>query len=227
MTRQSSARVAGATFLIYIAAAFPAMVLSSRATKGVGVSAKLASVAQHVGDLRVTVLLGFVSVCCALVLAVTLYAITRDEDQELATLGMVFRVGEGLVYGIPLSTLALIWLTTTKDASAPDSAGAATLASLLLKLDGWGTLTAASLFAVGSTLFAYLLLRGRMIPRALAWLGVIGSLLILIELPLELAGFLRGPLTQLVWIPVALFELTLGPWLIIKGVRPLAAKQLT
>lgn len=227
MTRQTSARVAGATFLLYIAAAFPAMVLSSRATKGAGVAEKLASVAQHVGDLRITVLLGFVSVCCALVLAVTLYAITRDEDQELATLGMVFRVGEGLVYGIPLSTLALIWLTTTKDGNAPDSAGATTLASLLFKLDGWGTLTAASLFAVGSTLFAYLLLRGRMIPRALAWLGVIGSLLIVIDLPFELAGYLHGPLTQLVWIPVALFELTLGPWLIIKGVKPPAAKQLT
>ena len=223
MTRQTSARVAGATFLLYIAAAYPAMVLSSRAAKGPGVAEKLASVGQHVGDLRVTVLLGFVSVCCALVLAVTLYAITRDEDQELAMLGMVFRLGEGLVNGIPLSTLALIWLTTTNDANSPDSAGAVTLASLLFKLDGWGTLGAATLFAVGSTLFAYLLLRGRMIPRALGWLGVIGSLLIVIELPLQLAGFLIGPLTQLVWIPIALFELTLGPWLIIKGVKPRAA----
>jgi hypothetical protein len=226
MTRQKSARVAGATFLLYISAAYPAMVLSGRATKGADVSTKLASVAQHVSDLRITVLLGFVSVCCALVLAVTLYAITRDEDQELAMLGMVFRLGEGLVNGIPLSTLALIWLTTN-DANAPDSAGAATLASLLFKLDGWGTLTAATLFAVGSTLFAYLLLRGRMIPRALASLGVIGSLLILIELPLDLAGYLHGPLTQVVWIPIAIFELTLGPWLIIKGVKPPAAKQLT
>lgn len=227
MTRQTNARVAGGTFLLYIAAAYPAMVLSSRATKGTGVAAKLATVSQHVGDLRITILLGFVSVFCAMVLAVTLYAITRDEDQELAMLGMVFRVGEGLISGIPLSTLGLIWLTTTNDANAPDAAGAATLASLLFKLDGWGTLTAATLFAVGSTLFAYLLLRGRMIPSALAWLGVIGSLLIVIELPLELAGFVHGPLTQLVWIPVALFELTLGPWLIIKGVRPPRARQLT
>jgi hypothetical protein len=217
MTRRTSARVAGSAFLIYIAAAYPAMTLSSRATKGVDVATKLANVAHHVTDLRITILLGFISVCCALVLAVTLYAITRDEDQELAMLGMVFRLGEGVVAGVPLSTLALIWLTTANDVNAPDTAGTATLASLLFKLDGWGTLTAATLFAVGSTIFAVLLLRGRIIPAALAWLGVMGSLLIVIELPLELAGFLHGPFTQLVWIPIALFELTLGPWLIIKG----------
>lgn len=35
---------------------------------------------------------------------------------------------------------------------------------------------------------------------------------------LQLAGFLSGPVTQLMWLPVAVLELTLGPWLLIKGV---------
>jgi Domain of unknown function (DUF4386) len=219
MTRRMSARIAGSTFLIYIAAAFPAMILTNRATAGTDISAKLASVAQHVTEMRITILLGFISVLCALVLAVTLYAITRDEDQELAMLGMVCRLGEGVISTIPLPTLGLLWLATTNEALI-SGAGVASLAGLLLRLNQWGTLTAASLFAVGSTLFAYLLLRGRMVPVPLAWLGVLGSLLVVIEVPLELAGFLSGPLTQLVWIPVAIFELTLGPWLIIKGVAP-------
>jgi hypothetical protein len=73
-------------------------------------------------------------------------------------------------------------------------------------------------FAVGSTLFSWLLLRGRLIPVPLAWLGVGASALLVVLLPLQQAGFLGGPLTQLMWAPVAVFELILGPWLLIKGV---------
>lgn len=224
MTRRTNARIAGITFLVYIAVAFPDMVLEGRATKGDGIPAKLATIAQHTTDMRIGVLLGLVSVFCALVLAVTLYGITRDEDHELAMLGLVCRVGEGIVGAAPASTLGLLWLSTAAGQNAPDAAGATALAAFLLKLASWQTLTAATLFAVGSTVFAFLLLRGRMIPTALAWLGIVGSLLILIELPFELAGFIRPP-TQLIWIPIGLFELTLGPWLIIKGVAPATRRQ--
>jgi hypothetical protein len=34
-----------------------------------------------------------------------------------------------------------------------------------------------------------------------------------------LAGFLRGPLTSFIWLPMLVFEVTLAPWLIIKGVQ--------
>jgi hypothetical protein len=30
---------------------------------------------------------------------------------------------------------------------------------------------------------------------------------------------LRGPVTQLMWLPMAAFEIPLGLWLLIKGVR--------
>jgi hypothetical protein len=39
-----------------------------------------------------------------------------------------------------------------------------------------------------------------------------------VGLPLRLAGFLHGPVTDLMWIPVAVFEVVLGFWLLIKGV---------
>jgi hypothetical protein len=220
MTRRTNVRIAGFTFLFYIAVAFPAMVLEGRATSGVNTVARLASIAQHTTQMRIVVLLNLLSVFSALVLAVTLYAITRDEDQDLAMFGLVCRVGEGITGAFALSTLGLLWLATSTGPNVPDAAGAAAIATLLSKSGGWQTMAAATLFAAGSTAFAYLMLRGRMIPRVLAWLGVIASLIILIEVPLELAGFVGGPRVQVVWIPIALFELTLAPWLIFKGVAP-------
>jgi len=218
MTRRTNARIAGLTFLLYIAVAFPAMVLSARATGGEGAAAPLVSIAQHTTDMRITILLELASGFCALVLAVTLYGITRDEDRELAMLGFACRIGEGLAGAFPLTTLGLLWLATNGGPSAPDAAWASALAAYLVKVGTWQTISASLLFAAGSTVFAYLLLRGRMIPVALAWLGVVGSALLLVILPLQLAGFISGPITQIVWIPVALFELTLAPWLLIKGV---------
>ena len=96
---------------------------------------------------------------------------------------------------------------------------------LLLKVGDWQTLTAALLFAVGSTIFSSLLLRGRIIPAPIAWLGVVGSALPAVTLTIQLAGGLTGPITNLVWIPVALFELTLALWLIIKGAAAPARTQ--
>ncbi len=225
MTRRTNARIAGFTFLFYIAVAFPSMVLFNKATSGVGISAKLASIAQHVTEMRVTVLLTVLSSFSALVLAVTLYAITRDEDREVALLGFACRVGEGLLGAIPMTTLGLLWLATTAGPNAPDAVAAGALANFLLNVSEWQTTSSAILFTVGSTAFSYLLLRGRMIPVPLAWVGLVGSALLVVGLPLQLAEFLRGPITQLMWIPVAVFELTLGPWLLIKGVRPPAARS--
>jgi hypothetical protein len=99
------------------------------------------------------------------------------------------------------------------------------LGGLLLKLGGWNTVTAAMLFALGSTIFSWLLLRGRMIPRALAWLGVAASVLLVVLLPLELAGLVTGPATKIMWLPMAAFEIPLAFWLLIKGVAPPARRQ--
>src|SRR5512132_1152774 len=97
MTRRTNARVAGFAFLFYIAVALTAMVLYNRATSGEGTAATLAGIARHASDVRVAIVLEILGCFCALVLAVTLYAITRKEDPDLAMLGMTCRVAEGVI----------------------------------------------------------------------------------------------------------------------------------
>ena len=179
MTRRSNARIAGFTFLIYIAVALTGMVLSSRASSGVGTAAKLASIAQHVPTMRLAILLELVGCFCAFVLAGTLYAITRDQDQDLALLALTLRVAEGVIGAVALQRpLGKLWLATVGGADAPDPAAAQALGAYLLKLPSWGSDLPATFFAVGSLLFAWLLLRGRIVPVALAWLGVLASILV-------------------------------------------------
>jgi len=163
VTTKTNARIAGVTFLVYIAAGIASLALAGRA--------------------RATDVLPLFTSMSALVLGVTLYALTREQDPDLALLALVCRVIEAV----------------------PGQA-------------------APIFFAVGSTIFSWLLLRGRMIPVALAWLGVLASALLVVILPLQRAGSFSGganwssAVTWLVWLPMLVFELTFAAWLIVKGV---------
>ncbi len=225
MTRTTNARIAGFSFLFYIVVGLTNLALFRLATSGEGIAAKLAGVAQYAFNVRVTVVLDLLGCFSALALAVTLHAITREQDRDLAMFALICRAGEGLIgaTGIP-NTLGLLWLATDQGASAPEPAAGNALAAFLFK--GHVALTA-TFFAVGSMLFSYLLLRGRMIPIPLAWLGVVASILLVVGLPLQLAGFLRGPATSFLWLPMLAFEVPLALWLLIKGVAPQAGRQST
>ena len=76
MTYGTNARVAGVTYFVYLAAGIGSLVLSGRA---------------HATDV-LSVLTSF----SALVLGVTLYAITREQDPDIAMLGLTCRVVEGI-----------------------------------------------------------------------------------------------------------------------------------
>ena len=165
MTRKTNARLAGFTFLFYIVVGITIMAAHST---------------------RVTNVLSLFTSLSAIVLGVTLFALTRDVDADLALLALSCRVLEAV---------------------AGDNGGSAIF------------------FAVGSTIFSALLLRGRLIPTWLAWLGVAASVLLVVILPVQRAGFLTGAtswassMTWLVWMPALVFEVTLAFWLMIKGIR--------
>jgi hypothetical protein len=226
MTRTTNARLAGIMLLLYIAIGMTQMLVFGGATAGNGMAAKLANMAQHATDVRINVVLGFITAFFALGLAVTFHAITREQDPDLAMMGLVCRVGEaisGAVF-IPL-WLGLLSLATAAGANVADAAAKEALASLILAAHAQNPTIAATFFAVGSTFFSWLLLRGRMIPAPLAWLGVFASVLLVIGLPLQLAAVLRGSIAQLIWLPMAAFEIPLAFWLIIKGVAVPARRQ--
>ncbi len=214
MTRSVNARLAGFAFLFYIAAAYPALVLERNATNAEGTAAKLALVAQHAPEVRLAIVLSLLGSLCALVLAVTLYGITREEDRELALLGMACRVAEGVLGGVGTMSLVGVLRLATAGVAA---AGAESNAAAAVLLDSNYGSASALFFVVGSTVFAYLLLRGRIVPAPLAWLGLVASAA---AVPLQLGGLVGlvgARILSLMWLPVGVFELALAAWLLVKG----------
>src|SRR5271169_4647370 len=122
MTRTTNARIAGFTFLFYIVVGITGMMLLSQATRADGITAQLATIAKHALQLRLTLVSDVLQAVCAIVLGVTLYAITRDQDSDMALLALAFRVAEGLLGAVAArGTLELLWLGTATGPRAPDA----------------------------------------------------------------------------------------------------------
>jgi hypothetical protein len=226
MTRTTNARIAGFTYLFYAAIGICSELLMHQARGVDGEAAKLARIGQYATNVRLTILITLLECLSALVLAVTLYGITRDEDHELAMLGLVCRVAEGVLGTLTIpSYLGLLWLAKAGvGVGAPDIPTTNALRAFLL-MPGPGVPIGSIFFAVGSTIFSYLLLRGRMVPVSIAWLGVFASGLLVVGLPLQLAGFPTGPLTGYYqWLPALVFQVVLALWLLIKGVATPATR---
>jgi hypothetical protein len=227
MTRTTNARIAGFTYLFYAAIGICSELLMHQA-RGVGDdAAKLARIGQYATNVRLTILILLLECFSALVLAVTLYGITRDEDHDLATLALACRVAEGILGTLNIPRyLGLLWLARAGvGTGAPDIPTTNALRAFLL-MPGPSVPIGAIFFAVGSLIFSYLLLRGRIVPVSIAWLGVVASGLLAVGLPLQLAGFYTGPLTGYTqWLPALVFQVVLALWLLIKGVATPLTRQ--
>jgi hypothetical protein len=221
MTRTTNARIAGFTYLFYAVIGICIELLMHRARSVDGDSAaKLARIGEYATNVRLSILIVLLECFSALVLAVTLYGITRVQDHELAMLALVCRVAEAVLGTLNIPNyLGLLGVAKGGLATGlPDMPTTKAVVTFLL-MPVPSVPIGSIFFAVGSTIFSWLLLRGRMVPVSIAWLGMFASGLLVVVLPLQLAGFSTGPLTGYYqWLPALVFQIVLALWLLIKGV---------
>ena len=83
--------------------------------------------------------------------------------------------------------------------------------------------------AVNDFLLGSLLYQSRLVPRVLPVLGLIGAPLLIANTLVFMFGITSGPLYLLTGIgvlPIALFEFSVGVWLVLKGFNPSATASL-
>jgi hypothetical protein len=82
--------------------------------------------------------------------------------------------------------------------------------------------------AINDALLGFLLYQSRLVPRALSRIGLIGSPLLIVGYLAVLFGAIEqhSSLAGLSALPVAVFEFSLGVWLVVKGFDPQAVAAL-
>jgi hypothetical protein len=158
---------------------------------------------------------------CTVLLAMGLYGAVKPVDNNLALLALVFRLIEAAVFGVMgiLNFVSLELHIGPDSMNAFDAKQLSVLAHLSSVAGTAGFNIAALFFSMGSILFFYLLVRSKYIPSVLANLGFYGSFLV----PIICFGSLLLPQYSRTlffgWAPIGLAEISVGLWLLIKGVN--------
>jgi len=157
--------------------------------------------------------------------AVALFPLLKKQSESLA-LGLVAaRILESST--IFVGVAFLLSIVSLRQAGAGSEA-LATSHALAALYDRIFLLGQSFMPAICDLLLGFMLYQSRLVPRALSMIGIVGA-------PLLLAGYLavmfgllgqHDALSGMTAILVALFEFSLGIWLIVKGFNPSAVASL-
>ena len=151
--------------------------------------------------------------------AVALYPVVKKQNEAVA-LGFVgARVLEASAIAVGVACLLSI-VTLRRSALGPEALiiGRA----LVAMYDRMFLLGGSLMPAVNALLLGSLLYRSRLVPRAIPLLGLIGAPLLAagdVAVLLDVIGRTSTP-AALTALPIALWELSLGVWLVVKGFSP-------
>jgi hypothetical protein len=216
------ARLAGFMYLFLIAVYLLGVMISSRFEVPGNIAETTHRMMENELLFRFGLALGSLNNLCAVLLAVSLYVAVRVVDKNLALLALAFE----LVYAAAGAALDLIDYAFLKQQMDAYSSGIVDARQLQAQADLHSFLQAAAmnlvviLYGTGSILFFYLFFKAKAIPRILAALGLFGSVLV------PLTGFASlilphpSKFLQLGWLPMFAAEISVGLWLLIKGLKP-------
>ena len=157
--------------------------------------------------------------------AVALFPVVKRQNEGVALGFVASRTLEAA--GIFASVACLLTVVTLRQEGAGASA-LVTSHALVALYDRLFLITQSFIPAVNALLLGYLLYQSRLVPRALPLLGLIGApLLVAADLAVlfDLIGRTSTP-ALVTALPIALWEFSLGVWLVVKGFKPSAITAL-
>jgi len=157
-----------------------------------------------------------------IVLLLALYVLLKPVNRHLALLGAFFRIVETAVLCV-VTIGSLVALQVLGDADylkAFETSQLQAMARLALSASGAGYEIGLMFLALGTSVFAWLLLKSRYVPRALAAWGILSSVVLLAGVVVMIVfPATRAMLTPAYFGPIFIYEVVLGLWLLIRGAR--------
>jgi hypothetical protein len=203
--------------LVIVVSAVGGLMLDAAVGKG-SVAEMLVSVSTHVTLMQVSILANMANSVAIVGLATLLYAVLKRQNQTLALAALGWWLGEALLCAIStLGAFGLIPLSLDfVQAGAPANSFHLALGEFLYfglakfaySLHMW-------FYCAGGLVWYSLFYQSRYIPRAISLFGVIVVLVGFVGVGLVFFGY-----TVPIWvyIPMLPFELTIGFWLLLRGI---------
>jgi hypothetical protein len=159
------------------------------------------------------------------VMAVALYTILKPVNRSLALLAAFWRLANCAILSVAVLNdfAALRFLADTEYLRAFDTRQLQVLARVFLSIGAAGFQLGFVFLGLGSTAFSYLWLKSGYIPRPLAGWGIFASLVLAFGTVAILIFPTLGVIGLSYMAPMFFYEVGLGLWLLVKGLREPAA----
>jgi Domain of unknown function (DUF4386) len=182
----------------------------------------LAGVASHPSRMEAAALVYLIAAGASVAIAIALYPVLKKAGAALALGAVVFRTIEAAMYTTVVVSLLSVLTLGQRLATAPaaDRAPVHVLADSFLSVRDHSNLAAVFAYSTGALMYYALFYRSRLVPRWLSVWGMAGVLLILTACLLAL--FRNNAVTgyTLLILPIAIQEIVLAVWLLVKGFSP-------
>jgi hypothetical protein len=213
---RTTAAVVGALFLISYTGFSIGMAL---VVPSLDPSSDLAAIGADEQRLIAGALFLFVNMAAIIGIAAMLFPVMRPHGEGLALWYFGFRILEAAAFVVgAVSVLSLISVSEASIVAAGPSAPVYEgLRSLALAANSWAGKLATVAFVLGAVALYSLLYRSRLVPRFISAWGLVAVALLIVANLLAVdvtAGFQPA---ALLFAPIALNELFLAGWLIVKG----------
>ncbi len=223
MTQQKAARLAGITFLVIIIIAI--INVSFIDSKLIVPDSSAATVKNILGNgflFRLgisSILLMYVSV---LVLAFALYVLLKRVNKNLALLGLLLRSSEAILGAVTaLFSIVIMLLLNGENYSTIYGEGQLqTIIGLLLNLRTASMDIVLIFVGLGGTIFCYLFLKSNYIPRIVSVWGMFTYISMVTLAFISILVPDHPAIIEMILYGLGtLFEITIGLWLLVKGVK--------
>jgi hypothetical protein len=215
LSQQTYARLAGFLYLLVIAVYIAGSFLTGtfHVEGNPGATARL--VASNEITYRASLVIQLLSSVMTILLGGAFYGFLRQVDAALALFALLWRVCEAVLGGV---TAIFLFVAVKIYAGAPFSTAAQPLLGAVRAGSTASFLISIVYFSVGSTVFFFLLLVSRYVPRWLSMFGLAASVLAwgmavaTLIAPTTMAPF------DYAWAPIFVTEVVVGFWLAIRGI---------
>ena len=214
---KNTSRFLGAAFLLQVIASLVngLFLLQPLIVPG-NITESMVNIANNAFQLRASIVVEMLTVIGIVMIGVLMYDVLKKQDRKIAIVAMGLYLVEATILAVSRIPAYVLLLVSQESVIAGHPDYMQVLANMLYESMNFGYELHMLPFALGATLFYYLFYKSGYLPRWLSLLGIVASPLALVGTFLNLLGYEVPIVVFILNLP---FELGIGLWLLIKGIR--------
>jgi len=176
----------------------------------------MTNISNNALQMRASIVGEMITTIGIVMLGSLLFVTLKKQNMKIALVALgLYLIEAALLAASRIPAFSLLRISQ-ESVIAGHPASLQTLGNLFYELQDFGYTLHMLPFALGATLFYYLIFKSGFIPRVLSLWGLIAAPLALIGILFALLGY---DVPIIVFLPNIPFELGIGLWLMVKGIK--------